>query len=221
MADLRERIHLIDPFAGFDESPYTLDLQGWGSQAPIFEQVMSKMRPSRVIEVGSWKGASAIHMANLAKSLGIADFVLLCVDTWLGSPEHWMVRDNPDFMPSLRLRNGYPQLYWQFLANVVHAGHADCIVPFPISSDGAAQFLSARGIVFDAAYIDAGHQYRSVRADLEAFWPLVRVGGVMFGDDFLPAWHGVIRAVSEFAESKSGSQLHLAGEGKWLIPKMR
>lgn len=218
MSDLLRMIHHQDPFAGFDSSSYTLDLQGWGSQAAIFEQIMSKLRPSKMIEVGSWKGASAIHIANLAKSLGIPDFVLLCVDTWLGSPEHWSIRDDVDFMPSLKLLNGYPQLYWQFLANVVLSGHSDCIVPFPISSDGAAQFLRTKSVVFDAAYIDAGHEYRSVRNDLEAFWPLVRPGGVMFGDDFVAGWHGVVRAVSEFADS-GGFQLHLAGEGKWVIIK--
>lgn len=218
MSDLLRMIHQQDPFAGFDSSSYTLDLQGWGSQAAIFEQIMSKLRPSKMIEVGSWKGASAIHIANLAKSLGIQDFVLLCVDTWLGSPEHWSIRDDADFMPSLKLLNGYPQLYRQFLANVVLSGHSDCIVPFPISSDGAAQFLRTKSVVFDAAYIDAGHEYRSVRNDLEAFWPLVRPGGVMFGDDFVAGWHGVVRAVSEFADS-GGFQLYLAGEGKWVIIK--
>ena len=218
MSDLLRMIHQQDPFAGFDSSSYTLDLQGWGSQAAVFKQIMAKLRPSKMIEVGSWKGASAIHMANLAKSLGIDDFVLLCVDTWLGSPEHWAVRDSPDYMPCLKLCNGYPQLYWQFLANVTLSGHSDCIVPFPISSDGAAQFLRTKSVVFDAAYIDAGHEYRSVRNDLEAFWPLVRPGGVMFGDDFVAGWHGVVRAVSEFADSR-GCQLHLASEGKWVIIK--
>lgn len=218
MSDLLRLIHPVDPYAGFDASGFPLDLQGWGSRAPIFAQLMEGLRPARVIEVGSWKGASAIHMAGLAKALGIDGFTLVCVDTWLGSPEHWRVRDHPDFLPSLRLRNGYPQLYQQFLANVIHAGHADCIVPFPIASSGAAQFLRGRGVAFDATYIDAGHEYPSVRADLEAFWPLLRKGGVMFGDDFIPAWHGVVRAVSEFAEAR-GCPLHLAAEGKWAITR--
>jgi hypothetical protein len=48
-------------------------------------------------------------------------------------------------------------------------------------------------------YIDADHSYGSVRADLEAWWPVLRPGGIMAGHDW--NWSGVERAVMEFAEA--------------------
>jgi hypothetical protein len=42
--------------------------------------------------------------------------------------------------------------------------------------------------------------YREVLGDIRAFWPLVRPGGVLFGDDYEILWPGVIRAVHEWGE---------------------
>ena len=52
-----------------------LDLQGWGSTHPVFEHVVSEYRPTSIVEVGSWKGASASHMAGLLRQY---DWLSLC-----------------------------------------------------------------------------------------------------------------------------------------------
>lgn len=39
---------------------------------------------------------------------------------------------------------------------------------------------------FDFVYIDGDHSYRSVTADLEAWWPLVKPGGIIAGHDWIP-----------------------------------
>ena len=49
------------------------------------------------------------------------------------------------------------------------------------------------------------------------YWPLVAPGGVMFGDDFVAEWPGVVQAVKLFA-SKLGVQPELMGE-KWILRK--
>lgn len=60
--------------------------------------------------------------------------------------------------------------------------------------------------VFDLVFIDAGHDYLSVALDLDAWWPLVRYGGIFCGHDILSPrndtgqW-GVKRAVEEFSQS--------------------
>lgn len=37
---------------------------------------------------------------------------------------------------------------------------------------------------FDFVYIDAAHDYKSVKADIEAWWPTVKAGGMMGGHDY-------------------------------------
>ena len=97
MASLRSLIHDTDPYDGFDPAPHDPDLQGWGSADPLFRLLFERLRPKRVAEVGTWKGASALHMASLARELAIEDCEILCIDTWLGSIEHWYFRDRPDY----------------------------------------------------------------------------------------------------------------------------
>ena len=113
---------------------------------------------------------------------------MVCVDTWLGGTEPFMVRDNLNYFESLDLKNGYPQLYYRFLANVMHSGVHDIIVPLAQTSAKAARILSNFGQRPDIAYIDASHQYIDVWVDLMLYWDLLQDDGIMIGDDYNPIW---------------------------------
>jgi len=57
---------------------------------------------------------------------------------------------------------------------------------------------------FDWAYLDASHYYEDVKVDLEAWFPKVKSGGFITGDDYdrQGFWdHGVTRAVDEFVKT--------------------
>ena len=67
------------------------------------------------------------------------------------------------------------------------------------SVEAAASFADAS---LDWVYIDGDHTYEAVRADLEAYYRVVRPGGFLAGDDYgVPGWwgDGVTQAVDEFA----------------------
>lgn len=53
----------------------------------------------------------------------------------------------------------------------------------------------------DFVYVDAMHDYSNVIADLQAYFPKVKVGGVLGGHDFSNVHSGVIKAVAEFAST--------------------
>ena len=74
---------------------------------------------------------------------------------------------------------------------------------------------------FDWAYVDASHFYDDVRRDLEAFWPKIKRGGHMLGDDYgrRGIWdHGVTRAVDEFRRRADVETLALRNH-QFLIKK--
>ena len=194
---IRNKIHgTNDPYANLDLLPE--DLQGWASEAPVFLEVIEKLKPKTIIEVGSWKGRSAIHMTQLALlHCDARELEVVCVDTWLGSVEHWV--DNIDFKNFMR--NGRSRLYEQFLSNVIHKGLQNNITPFPIDSIIAYEVCAKLGIVADLIYIDAGHDYTSVCNDLFNWSSILREGGYLIGDDW---FHQPIKkaAYETFGEDK-------------------
>lgn len=203
-----------DPYVGFPLDEWPEDLQGWGSDHPVFAEAIRALKPRLIVEVGTWKGRSAVRMADICKTAGI-ETTIVCVDTWLGSPEHFLRKDRPDGWDSLRMRHGYPQLYYQFLANVLHHGHEDMIVPLPQTSDNAAIILERIKVPVDILYVDAAHEHLPVLQDLRSYWPLLRDGGVLIGDDF--KYPDVARAAHDFARERG---LTLYGEPrKFLLAK--
>ena len=53
------------------------------------------------------------------------------------------------------------------------------------------------GETHDLIFIDALHDYESVKQDIRLWWPKVRVGGVFATHDFNHQWPGVERAMAE------------------------
>ena len=66
----------------------------------------------------------------------------------------------------------------------------------------------------DFVYIDACHEYSAVKADIAAWYPKVRVGGVLGGHDI--TWSGVFWAVAEFAKEQA-LQLHTSACDWWVV----
>lgn len=192
---LRATLGLGDPFAEPPLEPLAEDLQGWAGTDPLLRRAIEVLRPSLVVEVGTWKGQSAVFMAEACRELGL-DAAVLCIDTWLGSLEHLL---DDRFRPLLGIRRGRPTLYEQFLANVRARGLEGWVTPLPQTSITAARFLLHRGIRADLLYLDASHEEADVLADLEAYWPILRPGGLLVGDDCIAAFPGVARACAAFA----------------------
>ena len=91
----------------------------------------------------------------------------------------------------------------------------------PEASPWAADRFTAGSL--DFAFIDGDHVYEAVRADLAAWWPKIRSGGLLTGHDYdiyldtTGVW-GVRRAVDEFA-AHLGRQLTLGLDGTWCLEK--
>lgn len=214
-AALKRAIHAVDPYAGFPYQEIARDLQGWGSQSPAFGALVERVKPRLIIEVGTWKGGSALEMAAHLDRLGLAETRILCIDTWLGALEMWGDQTDETRHGSLALKFGYPQLYYQFLANVCHCGAQERIIPFPLPSVTAAQWLSLRGVRAELIYVDGSHEEEDVYADVVDYWDLLAPGGVLFGDDY--SWAGVKLAVDRFAAEQGLALTHL--EDKWLLTR--
>jgi hypothetical protein len=218
--ELKESLFEVDPYQDFDDSGFELDLQGWGAERSILSELIDEIQPHLIIEVGSWKGASSIKMGLHIKTRRL-NTKILCVDTWLGSIEHWEKKESQDpelyfRYRSLRLKNGYPQLYYQFIYNVISNQLQDVIIPCPNTSLMASKWLARQSIRADLIYIDASHDEADAYHDISNYFNLLTNRGVIFGDDYNDAY-GVKRAVARFMMSHDVEFSH--NNGVWVIRK--
>lgn len=189
-----------DPFTGFPYQSYQADRQGWVDPRSILMTVVRRMHPTLVAEIGSWKGDSAIAVARELDALAAPGSVL-CVDTWLGGVEH--ILGDGDNGNWLRREHGFPQIYRQFLANVMHAGMQGRIIPVPQTSTIAARLLAHLGVRPQVIFLDASHDFIDLSIDLSLYWPLLAEGGVIVGDGYTKFWPGVIAAARRFARQQN------------------
>lgn len=190
---------------------FASDIRGWHSDHDFFREIIKEVIPGTIIEVGSWKGASALTMAKLTEPTATT---IYCVDSWLGGYE-MVIHDDSEPCDTLK-KFGYPQVYFQFLSNLFPSEHSHRIFPIPQTSINGSRLLKAHGIWADLIYIDASHQLEDVYIDLCAYWELLRPGGVMFGDDF--ELDGVSLSVKRFCIER-GLPCQLVDEIFWVLRK--
>jgi len=206
------KIHDVDPYEGFDATPYPDDLTGWGGNDPVFSMLIDKVQPRVIVEVGTWKGQSALNMVSLAKKYH-EDVTVFCVDTWLGSSEFWMKQHSAN-QKMLNLKNGFPSFYYQFLANVVRAKAEDHIVPIPLPSAIAKRVLGDLKGAIDLIYIDGDHAEDSVYQDISLWYPLLSDKGIMFGHD--QTWRSVRKAVWRYSH-EIGIKKYIVINEFWIM----
>ncbi len=165
-----------------------------------------KDRPhARGAEIGVQAGKTTGHL--LAGLPGLQ--ALYGVDLWTLYPDYEQDRVNPgDLWPSQRLLE---LCRHEFFA--VERRHRARTIRLEMDSVWAAEFVP--DAFLDFVFIDANHLYGYVRADILAWRPKVRPGGLIIGHDYefpVPAW-GVKRAVDEIF----GDAVQIAPEYIWWV----
>lgn len=188
MHPLGARLFKDDPYAGLNPDAWPSDIHGWGDHGEHFSRLAKDAK--LIIEIGAWKGRGTLTLARECPQA-----VILSVDTFLGSEEMWQSMDDPSRYDALRITNGYPQLQREFLANMIRAGLQERVIPIPLPSDIALSIIRSWGIQPDLIYIDASHDYASVKRDI--INSIALEPKVLCGDDYQPGWLGVVQAVDE------------------------
>jgi predicted O-methyltransferase YrrM len=164
-----------------------LTVPGWMDQHCLEWLAKKAATRTRIVEVGCWMGRSTAALAENTSG------VVFAVDTWLGSEEHQseINAHAPDW------------LYREFLKNMQPYINNLKVAPIRMSSTDAARTLS--GEQFDMVFIDASHDYESVKADIIAWLPLIRLGGIICGHDrnHPPVYRAVHEAFPERVEEET------------------
>lgn len=172
----------------WDEVPGFFDFQD------VYELAMDN--GGQMVEVGALFGRSAIYMAQRMKERNILG-KLKVVDTFVTDEDQ--VFHSNIFAPGTdyqKIVEKHGSLYNAFKYYVRECGVGDKIIVAQCSSLEAAERM--RGSELSFVFIDANHTYAAVRADIQAWLPLIKSGGYLAGHDYDSAiWPGVVQAVNE------------------------
>lgn len=177
-----------------------------GAARSMFAKAIELTRPGIIIEVGSFVGESAIHMAKIIKERKV-DAAILCVDTWYAGFDHWLgARDK------IQMHFGRPDFYYKFMANVIIHECQDVIVPFAMDSIGAARVIKWLGLKAALVYVDGSHEKGDVFRDYETYWELLEKTGGMLCDDWSAHFPGVMEDGHRFSGLMGISPTMVEGE---------
>jgi predicted O-methyltransferase YrrM len=153
------------------------NIDGWFSYDYIYKHAVETAQDGELfVEIGSFKGRSsafmAVEIANSGKKIQFD-----CVDTWEGGVEH----KEGGAAEVKEVVEG--TLYEAFTANMKPV--EGLYRPLRMTSLEAAAQYEDNSI--DFLMIDGSHEVADVIADIQAFIPKMKNGGVMTGDD---VWAG-------------------------------
>jgi hypothetical protein len=181
-----------------------LEPDGWRARSEILKRL-----PNRAVcaEIGVWKGDFSHRIL-----LSTAPLHLHLVDPWRFEPQ-WPARWYGG--SAARSQADMDAIYLDVVRRFCDVPE---IVIHRLPSGEAAELFPDKS--FDWVYIDGNHSHSEVLSDLRSWWPKVRPGGDLAGDDY--RWkdeHGtrsVQRAVKEFVlETRVG--VEVVGQTQFII----
>lgn len=178
---------------------------GWFKFRDGFDRILAALpsdRPTTFVEIGLWLGRSTaylgVEIVNQQKPVSI-----LAIDHFQGQPEiiGWRAA----------LIAGSEAAFRTNIAPVAKAlGDRFRLV---VSDSVAASQLVPDDSV-DVVWLDARHDYAGVMEDIDAWWPKLKVGGFIGGDDYVKCV-GVKQAVSE----RFGASAAIRDTHYWLVKR--
>lgn len=163
------------------------DVPGWDTGiAELYREVAEECEDGDIlVELGVWLGRSIARLATYCKYKGKRPRIV-GIDAFDG-------RGGTPVMRATAAALG-GDIHDQVLYYLRECGVADMIeLRRGDTAQAAADFADNSVAV---VLVDAGHEYEDVRADIEAWAPKVRPGGLLAGHD--ASYPGVRDAVNEF-----------------------
>lgn len=160
-------------------------IEGWFQFHNIYNRAVEAAAPvgSHFVEVGAWKGKSSAYLATTIANSG-KQIQFDVIDTWRGSNEVYHQADPMVIADTL---------YEHFLSNMKPV--EGYYTPKRTTSVEAAATYADNSL--NMVMLDASHDYENVKADILAWLPKVKSGGVLAGDDYQRDFPGVMQAANE------------------------
>jgi len=169
-------------------------------------------KPRCGVEVGSFIGSSAAILGNILKE---NNGVLLCIDTFCGDINMWLMRG---FQNTMNKNDGNPKIYNYFMKNMKNNNLTNTVIPIRLTSIIGARMLKILKYEIDFVYLDSAHEAGETYFELMLYHDILMPGGILFGDDYY-GFPAVKYDVDLFCKNNNYS-LTFTGDGDtWVIKK--
>ena len=185
-------------------------IDGWFTWRMAQEEAVKSFPDgSRFIEVGTYLGRSLCSLGEVVQTSG-KHISLIGIDTCRGSgPEGWRGKD----YHASAVAAGEGTFAGELHKNILDCGLGDSVQLIIAESVNASRLFPDASLEW--VHLDARHDYRSVKADIEAWLPKLRIGGWLSGDDYdREKWPEVVRAVEELLP---GAKSWCQSQWRWVV----
>lgn len=185
---------------------YWKDVGGWFKFKAAFDRILAGLpadKPSTFVEIGLWLGRSTAYLGvEIINS---------------GKPVRWIGIDH---------FNGQPEIVgWRAeLVSQSHAMFLENTAPIAAKLQDRFRLLVSKSVPaaeqipddsVDVVWLDGAHDYSGVTADIQAWWPKLKVGGFIGGDDVIKCI-----GVREAVRDRFGDEAAKANEHWWLLRRL-
>jgi hypothetical protein len=177
-------------------------------------ELIKSVKPKQIVEIGSWYGQSAISFLQIARENNINSRIL-CVDTWLGSREHWKLNSTGEWgFNRLLILNGVPNFFEEFKKRIKDSGFASEVDVLRCESKNSGEYLKIYFGNADFSYIDGDHSFTSTYLNIKLIQNSCSKATIA-GDDY--GWSSVKLAVNIYALIWRFKILLDIDKGTWVL----
>ena len=180
-------------------------IPGWFNMHEAYDQLLDNCENGdEILEIGSFMGRSTSYLATNIINSGKRVHVY-ALDTFEGSSEH----------ANLDILGGFYDAFKENCQAFIEGG---IVTPVKSRSDDANTLRRWEDKHFQGIIIDGAHEYDAVKEDILNWWPKLKDGGSMIGDDMSLA--SVQQAVQDtfgrqLCENSSGIE-YIQGREQWF-----
>jgi predicted O-methyltransferase YrrM len=167
------------------------DMGSFPERGYLYQLASDAPKNARVVEIGSWMGASTCFLAAGLKG---PEARVYAVDNFQGMS---LCGEDVAWYQRHFRKLGTNSTLDIFNANFAALGFANRAEPVVSDSIAAAHSLADMRGTIDLIFVDGDHSYAGCKADIEAWLPFVKKGGVMAFHDFGSRASGVTQAIFE------------------------
>jgi len=162
-------------------------LEGWFNMEDQYLELLENTPENGIfVELGAYKGKSTSFIMTEMVNRG-RNIQFYTVDTFEGDSGSTDKKEVEAYK-----QVNVSKMYEEYHKNTNHLQkHYETLVGY---SNSTAEVFSNNSV--DTIFIDAGHSYEAVLADIKAWLPKMKNGATMAGHDY-NSWEGVKKAVNE------------------------